>query len=128
MRQVCYANILKVEIYQKNLYKIEQIVIEWKNIDEILITYTGDGELLTAKKLVVYSNIFQENKLFAREYEDICSELSSVKKTYDQEIKVQLLTKDEIDIINEESFKTGMKLTKFKKIYRLFWLLIIKIK
>ena len=65
---------------KKNIYRIEQIGVEGKDINETLITYTGDGELLTAKNLVVYSNIFQENKLFAREYDDISGELSSEKK------------------------------------------------
>ena len=106
-------------LLEKNIYRIEQIGVEGKNINETLITYTGDGELLTAKNLVVYSNIFQENKLFAREYDDISGELSSEKKEmYNQEIKVQPLTRIEIDMINEDNFVTEKKklvLSKFKK-------------
>lgn len=106
-------------LLEKNIYRIEQIGVEGKDINETLITYTGDGELLTAKNLVVYSNIFQENKLFAREYDDISGELSSEKKEmYNQEIKVQPLTKIEIDMINEDNFVTEKKklvLSKFKK-------------
>ena len=106
-------------LLEKNIYRIEQIGVEGKDINETLITYTGDGELLTAKNLVVYSNIFQENKLFAREYNDISGELSSEKKEmYNQEIKVQPLTQIEIDMINEDNFVTEKKklvLSKFKK-------------
>ena len=106
-------------LLEKNIYRIEQIGVEGKDINETLITYTGDGELLTAKNLVVYSNIFQENKLFAREYDDISGELSSEKKEmYNQEIKVQPLTQIEIDMINEDNFVTEKKklvLSKFKK-------------
>ena len=106
-------------LLEKNIYRIEQIGVEGKDINETLITYTGDGELLTAKNLVVYSNIFQENKLFAREYDDISGELSSEKKEmYNQEIKVQPLTKIEIDMINEDNFvteKNKLVLSKFKK-------------
>lgn len=106
-------------LLEKSIYRIEQIGVEGKDINETLITYTGDGELLTAKNLVVYSNIFQENKLFAREYDDISGELSSEKKEmYNQEIKVQPLTKIEIDMINEDNFaaeKKKLVLSKFKK-------------
>ena len=106
-------------LLEKNIYRVEQIGVEGKDINETLITYTGDGELLTAKNLVVYSNIFQENKLFAREYDDISGELSSEKKEmYNQEIKVQPLTRIEIDMINEDNFVTEKKklvLSKFKE-------------
>lgn len=106
-------------LLEKNIYRIEQIGVEGKDINETLITYTGDGELLTAKNLVVYSNIFQENKLFTREYDDISGELSSEKKEmYNQEIKVQPLTQVEIDMIDEDNFVTEKKklvLSKFKK-------------
>ena len=106
-------------LLEKNIYRIEQIGVEGKDINETLITYTGDGELLTVKNLVVYSNIFQENKLFAREYEDISGELSPEKKEmYNQEIKVQPLTQVEIDMINEDNFVTEKKklvFSKFKK-------------
>lgn len=106
-------------LLEKNIYRIEQIGVDGKDINETLITYTGDGELLSAKNLVVYSNIFQENKLFAREYDDISGELSLEKKEmYNQEIKVQPLTQMEIDMINEANFiteKKKMVLSKFKK-------------
>ena len=104
---------------EKNIYRIEQIGIDGKDINEMLITYTGAGKLLSAKNLIVYSNIFQENKLFAREYDDISGELSFEKKEmYHQEIKVQPLTQTEIDMISEANFITEKKklvLSKFKK-------------
>lgn len=106
-------------LLEKNIYKIESLGVEGKNLDENLITYTGEKELKTAKNLVVYSNIFQENKLFAREYEDISSNLSEEKQElYNQKIKVQPLTKEEIDIISETNFKEKKKqlvLSKYKK-------------
>ena len=67
-------------LLEKNIYRIEKLGVDGKDIDVSLITYTGDGELFTAKNLVVYSNIFQDYKLFAREYEDISGELSLEKK------------------------------------------------
>ena len=106
-------------LLEKNIYRIEKLGVNGTEIDESLITYTGDGELLSAKNLVVYSNIFQENKLFAREYEDISGELSLEKKEmYKQQIKVQPLTPTEIDMINDTNFVTEKKklvLAKFKK-------------
>lgn len=106
-------------LLEKNIYRIEQIGIDGKDINEMLITYTGAGKLLSAKNLIVYSNIFQENKLFAREYDDISGELSFEKKEmYHQEIKVQPLTQTEIDMISEANFITEKKklvLSKFKK-------------
>ena len=106
-------------LLEKNIYKIESLGVEGKNLDGTLITYTGEKELKTAKNLVVYSNIFQENKLFAREYEDISSELSKEKQdSYNQKIKVQPLTKEEIEIINEIDFQEQKKklvLSKYKK-------------
>lgn len=106
-------------LLEKNIYRIEALGVDGKDIDETLITYTGDKELALAKNLVVYSNIFQENKLFAREYEDVSGELSKEKQEmYYQQIKVQALTQEEIDMINEANFiteKKKMVLSKFKK-------------
>ena len=106
-------------LLEKNIYKIETLSEEGTNIDDSIITYTGDGELLNAHNLVVYSNIFQDGKLFAREYEDISGELSEEKKqVFNQQLKVQPLTQEEIELINDENFVTEKKrlvLTKFKK-------------
>ena len=102
-----------------NIYRIEKIGVDGKDIDEKQIPYTGDGELSTAKDLVIYSNIFQENKLFTREYEDISGQLSLEKQEiYHQQIKVQPLTQEEVDLINDTKFieeKKKLVLSKFKK-------------
>ena len=50
------------------------------NIDDSIITYTGESNLRSAINLIIYSNIFQDNKLFCREYEDISQELSIDKQ------------------------------------------------
>lgn len=93
-------------LLEKNIYRIERLGVSGKDVDESLITYTGDGILKTAENLVVYSNIFQENKFFAREYEDISSDLSQDKQElYNQQIKVQPLTEEEIEIVNSSSFQ-----------------------
>ena len=106
-------------LLEKNIYKIENLNVEGKDIDDSIITYTGDGELLTAHNLVVYSNIFQDNKLFCREYEDISSELNDEKKLmFNQNIRVQPLTLEEIDLVNSEEFiknKTEAVVKKFSK-------------
>ena len=103
-------------LFEKNIYRIENIGVDGSNIDESLITYTGDGILSTATNLVIYSNIFQDNKLFCREYEDISGELSNEKKEmFNQNIKVQPLTDEEISIINSEDFIKNKKELVAKK-------------
>ena len=107
------------DLLEKNIYRIEKIGANGADIDETLIAYTGDGELKTATNLVVYSNIFQENKLFCREYEDISGELSEEKKAiFNQIIKVQPLTAEEVDIVNSIEFiqnKTELVAKKFSR-------------
>lgn len=99
----------------KNIYRIVEIGVSGNSIDESQITYTGDGELKTATNLVVYANIFQDNKLFAREYDDISSELSDEKKVqFNQTLRVQPLTDDEISIVNSPDF-ISMKKQKVKE-------------
>ena len=94
-----------VDLLGKNIYRIEQLGVNGTDVDDSLVTYTGDGELNTATNLVVYSNIFQDNKLFCREYEDISGELSDEKKeAFNQIIKVQPLTDEEIAIVNNPEF------------------------
>lgn len=90
---------------EKNIYKIVDLWVEGKDIDTNKITYTGEGNLSSAKNLVVYANIFQNNKLFAREYEDISSELTPEKqKQFSQTIKVQPLNEQELLLINSPKF------------------------
>ena len=92
-------------LLDKNIYQIINLGISGKDIDTSRITYTGDGELSTAENLVVYANIFQNNKLFTREYEDISGELSPEKQQqFLQTIKVQPLTDEEIAIVTSPKF------------------------
>ena len=94
------------DLLEKNIYRIEKLGINGTDIDESIITYTGDGNLSTATNLVVYSNIFQDNKMFCREYEDISSELSDEKKElFHQTLKVEPLTSMELMIVESDSFK-----------------------
>ena len=105
-------------LLEKNIYKIIDIEVDGSSLNENIITYTGDKVLKDAKNLIVYANIFQENKMFAREYEDISSVLSDEKQAiYNQRIKVEPLTQEEIKIINTPEFieqKTTSVLEKYK--------------
>lgn len=107
------------DLLEKNIYRIEQIGVDGKDIDESIITYTGEGNLRSTANLIVYSNIFQDNKMFCREYEDISQELSSEKQQeFNQKIKVQPLTEEEQIYIGYESFietKKQLILKKFSK-------------
>ena len=90
---------------EKNIYKIIKLGVLGKDINTNEITYMGDGVLGTAKNLVVYANIFQNNKLFAREYEDISGALSPEKQQiFSQKFKVQPLTEEEIAIVKTPRF------------------------
>lgn len=107
------------DLLEKNIYRIENLGVNGSNIDESLITYTGDGILASATNLVVYNNIFQDNKLFCREYEDISGVLTDERKAmFNQTLKIQPLTDEEIDIINSAEFiekKKELVAKKFKK-------------
>lgn len=107
------------DLLEKNIYRIEKVGVNGTEIDTDIVTYTGEGELHIAKNLVVYSNIFQDNKLFAREYEDISSNLSEEKSSlYNQKIKVQPLTVEEINIVSDSKFieeKKEYVIKKFQK-------------
>lgn len=106
------------DLLEKNIYRIEKLGVNGSDINEIVITYTGEGELKTTTNLVVYSNIFQDNKLFCREYEDISGELSEEKKSiFNQTIKVQPLTNEEIAIINSAEFVRNKTQLIEKKVF-----------
>ena len=79
--------------------------LEEKNIYEILETgvqYSGDASEKPIRNLVVYKNIFQD-KIFARELEDLISELPEEKqKIYGQKYRVEKLTTKEIEIVKTE--------------------------
>lgn len=80
-----------------------------KNIYEIIalnVTYTGDNAKAPIDNLVVYKNIFQENKLFTREYNDLVAELSEEKqKQYGQEFRIEKLKKEEINEVKSNEFR-----------------------
>ena len=103
-------------LLEKNIYQIIDIGVSGKDIDENIITYTGDNELSNAKNLVIYKNIFQENKIFAREYEDISKELSVDKQIeFNQLLRVQPLIDEEINMVNNSEFiKQKLKTVKDK--------------
>lgn len=107
------------DLLNKNIYRIEKLRVNGIDIDETKITYTGEGELKSATNLVVYSNIFQEDKYFCREYEDITQELSDDKKEqFNQTIRVQPLTEEEIMMVQDNTFienKKQLILSKYSK-------------
>ena len=106
-------------LLEKNIYEILKVNVNGKDIDENNIIYTGNGNLKDSVNLVVYKNIFQTDKVFAREYSDISSYLTKDEKIkYNQNIRVQPLTEEEINVIYNESFikeKKNLTLKKFKK-------------
>mgnify|MGYP004626389357 FL=1 len=106
-------------LLEKNIYEILKVNVNGKDIDENNIIYTGNGNLKDSVNLVIYKNIFQNDKVFAREYNDISSYLTKAEKIkYNQDIKVQPLTEEEINVIYNESFikeKKNLTLKKFKK-------------
>lgn len=107
------------DLLEKNIYRIEKLGVKGTDIDQSLITYTGEGNLEKAIDLVVYSNIFQEGKLFCRECSDISSKLSDEKRAmFNQDMRVQPLTQEEIDLVKSEDFikeKTEAVAKKFEK-------------
>lgn len=106
-------------LLEKNIYRIETMGVDGKDIDQDFITYTGEKELDETNNLVIYSNIFQEHRLFAREYEDIASELSEEEKIiYNQDHRIEPLTLAEIELVNSQDFineKQKITSLKFKK-------------
>lgn len=79
-----------------------------KNIYEVIAvnpTYTGDKDY-PARKMLVYSSLFQNDKVFIRELDDLTAELGDDKKEiYHQEHRVDLLTDDELKEINTDEFR-----------------------
>ena len=103
------------DLLDKNIYQIEQIGVKGKDVLN-KVTYTGKGSFDMADNLVIYANIFQNNKLFVREYEDIAKELSPEEELeFGQKHVVEPLTLEEIQIIkNPEFIREKIKLTKEK--------------
>ena len=106
-------------LLEKNIYRIEKVGVLGCEIDNSFITYTGDNDLMFAQNLVIYSNVFQDYKLFAREYEDLCSILPiEMQELYHQKLRVEVLSDLEINMINSDDFineKKKIVLSKFKK-------------
>lgn len=79
-----------------------------KNIYKIIakgVIYTGENANATLDNLVVYKNIFGEDKIFTREYSDLVEELSEEKKKeYRQTYRVEKLTYDEMKLILSREF------------------------
>ena len=108
------------DLLEKNIYRIEQIGMVGEDVNETYITYTGDGNLKSASNLVMYSNIFQDHKLFCREYEDLCKELDEEQKEmFNQSIRVEPLTEEEIEIVNSEEFIERKKEKNMKKFLKI---------
>lgn len=102
-------------LQDKNIYQIQRLNVEGISILGTDIIYTGDCENIeTTHNLVVYSNIFQPDKIFAREYEDLVSKLSIEKQDqFHQLYRVQPLTEEEINEIQTETF-----IQKKKQMYK----------
>ena len=93
-------------LLDKNIYRIIKLGLSGKDVDTTVATYTGEGILEDASNLVLYQNIFQENKFFVREYEDISFRLSDEKRDeFGQEFRVEPLSEEEIDIVSSEEFR-----------------------
>lgn len=108
------------DLLEKNIYRIEQIGMVGEDVNETYITYTGDGNLKSASNLVMYSNIFQDHKLFCREYEDLCKELDEEQKEmFNQSIRVEPLTEEEIELVNSEEFIERKKEKTMKKFLKI---------
>lgn len=79
-----------------------------KNIYEILaidVKYTGE-KTIDLSSLVIYKPLFQDNKYFAREYEDLVGKLSDEEiLKYGQETRIQKLTNEELELIKSTDFK-----------------------
>lgn len=78
-----------------------------KNIYEIIavnVKYTGE-KVDDLSNLVVYKALFQEDKYFTREYEDLVKELSDDEKNkYHQDTRVQKLSDEEILLLSDPEF------------------------
>ena len=98
-------------LIDKNIYRIEELNVKGSDVDTDKISYTGEGNMLDSDNLVVYSNIFQENKYFVREYEDLAGELPLDKqKKKKKKLRVEPLSEGEIEIVNSKDYE----IKKFK--------------
>ena len=99
-------------LMDKNIYRIEKLHVSGDMIDENFITYSGHGRLKDAEELVVYSNWFENGKLFAREYDDLCSQIDEEKQMlFGQKLRVEPLSEVELSIIQDPDFVSKRSLT-----------------
>lgn len=77
-----------------------------KNIYEIVAVnpvYTGEKE--TFPEVVIYTPLFQTDKYYVREYDDLVCELTSEQQElYHQQHRIDLLTEDELALIKTDEF------------------------
>lgn len=82
-------------LIQKNIYEILEVGVK----------YTGEAEGIEGT-LVVYRNIFQEDKIFARELWDMTAEIAKEKQEqFHQTYRVEKLTKEEQELVKSEAFR-----------------------
>jgi hypothetical protein len=87
------------DIIQKNIYEVLETGVK----------YTGTAEGIT-DKLIIYKNIFQEDKIFAREESQLAEQLEESKqKEFGQKYRVEKLTQEEIEMIKTEEFIKAKK-------------------
>lgn len=93
-------------LIEKNIYQILKLNANGKEIlKNENITYTGDEDCIHSNDSVVYANIFQNNRLFAREYSDLIQPLSIDKqKIYNQIYRVEPLTSADLELIKNSDF------------------------
>ena len=92
-------------LIEKNIYQIIDINVDPRSIDFSKVTYSGDNNVMNATDLILYANIYQDNKLFVREESDIASKLDEEKqKIYGQVHRVEPLTEEEIRLISTQEF------------------------
>ena len=98
-------------LIEKNIYKIIQMGVNSTDVDITKVKYTGDQDFPSAKNLVVYQNIFQDDMFFCREYEDLAFEFSLEKqKEFLQIHRVEPLTPEEINLVLSNEFKASKEL------------------
>ena len=98
------------DIYDKIIYRILKTNVTGASVDWANVIYSGDNDAELSSDLVIYQNII-DGKIFAREYADLISVLSEEKQvTYKQTHRVEPLSEEEINIVNQKEFiKTRKK-------------------
>ena len=87
------------DLIQKNIYEVLEIGVK----------YTGTAEGIK-DKLIVYRNIFQEDKIFAREESELAEQLEEcMQREFRQKYRVEKLTQEEIEMIRTEEFIKAKK-------------------